>query len=235
MEWLVVSVTILLFLVLIAASFGPRKVSTSEVPKVEPAAPKPQASKPEKPRQDFSGVPERFVVFDLETTGLDANQHEIIEIGAIKITDLHAEVHAAFQTFVTPRNRIPARITQITGISQKMVDRDGKPLDSVLKDFKEFVGDLPLVAFNAKFDMAFLRRAGKTCGVVITNPSSCALEMARDAWPDLPSHKLSYLAKRGGLPDDDTHRALGDCKRTLIVYTGSCCQVYKKRKMSADQ
>lgn len=234
MDFLVVSAIIIFFLVIIAASFGPRKVSTSEAPRVEPAAPRPQAPKPEKPRQDFSGVPERFVVFDLETTGLNANQHEIIEIGAIKITDLHADIHAVFQTFVTPLNPIPARITQLTGISQRMVDRDGRPLENVLKDFKEFVGDLPLVAFNAKFDMAFLRRAARTCGVVLTNPSSCALEMARDAWPGLPSHKLSYLAEVGRLSDNGTHRALGDCRRTVTVYM-SACSVIHKRRTSVDQ
>src|SRR5207248_573308 len=112
-------------------------------------------SSAENPVVDFSSVPPRFVVFDLETTGLNPKRHEIIEVGAIRV-NRDADLHDTFQVFVKPLKRISKRITQINGISQDMVDLDGEPLETVLRDFAAFIGDLPLVSFNAEFDMAFL-------------------------------------------------------------------------------
>jgi DNA polymerase-3 subunit epsilon len=166
---------------------------------------------------DFSSVPERFVVFDLETTGLDPLRHEIIEIGAIRYTR-GSEKHDTLQMLVKPKKRIPKRITQINGISQDMVDQEGEPLQQALTGFVEFIGELPLVTFNAEFDMGFLLNAATQHNIVIKNKASCALKMARKAWPGLKSYRLSDLAKGANLSDEGTHRALGDSLRALQIY-----------------
>ena len=171
-----------------------------------------------------STVPRRFVVFDLETTGLDAAKHEIIEIGAIRV-DITSHVHDSFETLAKPVKRIPKHITQKTGISQSMVDLHGEPLETVMNDFAAFIGNLPLVSFNADFDMRFLRNAAKLHNLVISNRVSCALKMVRRAWPGLPSYKLVEIAKLTHMPAEDSHRALGDCKRTIFVYTGSATKL----------
>ena len=165
-------------------------------------------------------LPQRFVVLDLETTGLDPAQHEIIEIGAIRV-NRDSDIHDTFSALVKPIGRIPKKITEITGISQDMVDSEGEPLEEAIREFATFIEDLPLVTFNAEFDMAFLQNAAKQHNLVIGNPASCALKMARRAWPGRKSYRLNDLAKDGGLPDEGTHRALGDCKRALIVYTAA--------------
>jgi DNA polymerase III epsilon subunit family exonuclease len=167
----------------------------------------------------MSSVPATFVVFDLETTGLDADRHEIIEIAAIRV-NRDSTTHDTFQAFIRPRGKVPARITEITGITQAMLDETGEDLASVLEEFRVFIGDHPLVAFNAEFDAAFLSRAAKVAGSgkSIANPVSCALLMARMAWPGRRSYKLKDLAKDGNLDMSNTHRALGDCQRTMIVY-----------------
>jgi DNA polymerase III epsilon subunit family exonuclease len=166
---------------------------------------------------DFSSVPERFVAFDLETTGLDPLRHEIIEIGAIRFTR-GSENHDTFQTLVKPKKRIPKRITQINGISQDMVNQEGEPLQQALAGFVEFIGDLPLVSFNAEFDMGFLLNAAAQHNMIIKNEVSCSLKMARRAWPGLNSYRLSDLAKGANLSDEGTHRALGDSLRALQIY-----------------
>jgi DNA polymerase III epsilon subunit-like protein len=120
---------------------------------------------------------------------------------------------------------IPNRITEITGITQKMVDRQGENLEAVLKDFIEFIGDLRLVAYNAEFDIGFLNAATYATGLKIKNKSSCALKMARRAWPGLWSYKLGDLAKRGGLSIRGTHRALKDCELTATIYMGAASQL----------
>jgi len=168
----------------------------------------------------FAYLPDRFVVFDLETTGLDPNKHEIIEIGAIRV-NRDSEMHETFQTLVIPKKRVPRKITEITGIDQKMIDADGQSLEKALKDFLDFIGDLPLVAFNAEFDMSFLRRAADMHSLQFKNQVSCALKMSRRAWPGRKSYRLGDLAKDGNLSNENTHRALGDSQRTLIVYVAA--------------
>jgi len=169
---------------------------------------------------DLSHLPERFVVFDLETTGLNAFEHEIIEFGAIRV-NRDSINHETFQTLVKPSKKVPRKITQITGITQAMLDAEGEPLDQAFSEFIAFVGDLPLVSFNSEFDMAFLERAAASRGHKFRNRVACALKMARRAWPGRRSYRLADLARDGNLESNDAHRALADCKRALIVYTAA--------------
>nr|WP_231734513.1 3'-5' exonuclease [Lysobacter gilvus] len=159
----------------------------------------------------------------METTGLDPLRDEIIEIGAIRV-NRDSVNHDTFEIIVRPVKKVPAKITQLTGITQAMVD-GGDDLDYSLRAFCKFVGDLPLVAFNADFDMAFLRSASNKCGVTIPQRASCALKMARRAWPERASYKLKDLARDGNLGLEDEHRSLGDCKRALIVYTAAASRL----------
>jgi DNA polymerase-3 subunit epsilon len=172
-------------------------------------------------------IPGKFVVLDLETTGLSAQYNEIIEIGAI-LVDTQATQHLAFQTLVRPSVPIPRNITALTGITQEMVDRDGVELTTALTQFVSFIGELPLVAFNAPFDMSFLEAAAARCGLSIGNPHSCALALARRAWPGLPSYKLSNLAKLGNLPLDNAHRSIGDCERAAVVYLAAASKLSRE-------
>lgn len=171
----------------------------------------PVAAKP--PSASIAHLPPQFVVFDLETMGLRPAVDEIIEIGAIRITR-----HSSLQMLVRPANPIPRQISHLTGISQAMVDSDGIALKEAIDSFVEFIGDLPLVSYNAKFDMAFLEQSARRCNVVIKNPATCALEMTRRAWPRRESYRLADVAGDGGMSVDDSHRALGDCRRTASVY-----------------
>ena len=162
-------------------------------------------------------LPPQFIVLDLETTGLNPIKDEIIEYGAILIT-LGTDNHKGFHILVKPKRQIPPLITKITGITQDMVDREGATPEKALPQFIEFIQDLPLVTFNAEFDMAFLLNTAKKYDHVINNRYTCALKRARRAWPGLESYRLQDLAKLGNLPSDDSHRALGDCKRAALIF-----------------
>ena len=175
-------------------------------------------------RISIAHLPERFVVFDLETTGLDPVKHEIIEIGAIRV-NRDSINHDTFQAFIKPAKKVPKKITELTGISQMMLDAEGEPIEKILREFLDFLGDLDLVSFNADFDMAFLQNAAARHSITINNSVSCALKMARRAWPGRRSYRLADLAKDGNLSSSDTHRALGDCQRALIVYTAAASEL----------
>jgi DNA polymerase III subunit epsilon len=170
-------------------------------------------------------MPESFVVFDLETTGLDPSRHEIIEVAAVRYRKGSAS-HDTYQNLVKPAKKVPKKITDITGITQEMVERDGKQLPAVLSEFSEFVGSLRLVTFNAEFDMGFLHAACDRSGLPRpANPVSCALKMTRRAFPNRDSYRLDDLARDGGIASGQAHRALEDARRALIVYAAATAKL----------
>ncbi len=170
-------------------------------------------------------MPETFVVLDLETTGLDPARDEIIEIAAIRYRK-GTTTHDTFQALVKPRKSVPKEITDLTGITQVMLDNEGEPLSQVVSEFSDFIGSLRLVTFNAEFDMAFLEAAYKNHGIPKPiNPVSCALKMARRAWPRRKSFRLNDLANDGEFAEGKAHRALEDARRALIVYAAATAEL----------
>ena len=176
------------------------------------------------PAIDISHLPEKFVIFDLETTGLDASKHQIIEIGAIRV-DRNSNMHDTFQSFVLAKRKLPKKIVELTGITDETLKSNGVPLEEALKDFSVFVGDLRLISFNTEFDLPFLYNATSQYGIHFNNETSCALKMAKRAWPKRTSYRLMDLARDGNLPMTNQHRALGDCQRALHVYIAAASKL----------
>lgn len=177
------------------------------------------------PSADLSMLPERFVVFDLETTGLDCERHEIIEIGAIRV-NRDSSSHDTFTTLIKPRGRVSSKITQLTGLDRATLSSDGIEIGQALTEFREFVGDLPLIAFNLDFDHAFLLEECRRANMpTFPNRFDCALKMAREAWPNLRSYKLTSLCSGAGIEVVAEHRALPDCERALRVYVAAVQQL----------
>lgn len=155
-------------------------------------------------------MPERvYVALDLETTGLEASQDAIIEIGAVKFTA--DRVIERFATLVNPLRPIPPRITQITGIRDS--DVAGAPtIDRVLPELRSFVGSevSAVVAHNAAFDLGFLRAAG----VHFQRPAYDTVELAAILLPGAASYNLGELCLHLGISLVDAHRAPDDAEAT---------------------
>ena len=100
-----------------------------------------------------------YVVFDFETTGFNAGGADsIIEIGAVKMKG--GEILERYDELINPGRPLPAKITEITNITDLMLeDKDNE--ENAVKRFIEWFGDLPMVAHNAKFDVSFLEMAYK--------------------------------------------------------------------------
>lgn len=170
-------------------------------------------------------LPGTFVVLDLETTGLDANRHEIIEVAAIRYRSGSTN-HQTIQALVKPSKKVPKKITEITGITQEMLEAKGEPLADVMREFMAFVENDRLVTFNAEFDMAFLHAATAQLGLPrLNNPVSCALKMAKRAWPKRKTYRLSDLASDGQFANGAAHRALEDARCALIVYSAAVAEL----------
>lgn len=97
---------------------------------------------------------DEIVCFDIETTGLKVEREAITEIGAVVLRN--GEVAERFQTFVNPNRRLTPEIVGLTGITDAML-ADAPQLKEALTSFLEFVGDRPLAAHNAEFDISFIR------------------------------------------------------------------------------
>ncbi|MCI8855438.1 MAG: PolC-type DNA polymerase III [Clostridiaceae bacterium] len=149
----------------------------------------------------------RFIIFDLETTGLKPANEEITEIAATLVEG--GAVIDTFQTYVNPHKPIPPEITELTGISDETV-RDAPELEEALSRFFDFAKDDVLVAHNAGFDMSFLKTACKRLGIEREFTYIDTLEMARIMLPHLGKHKLNVLAKELQAGPFDHHRASED-------------------------
>ena len=160
-----------------------------------------------------------YVVFDLETTGFNAGgEDSIIEIGAVKIQD--GMIIDRYDQLINPGKEISERITNVTSITNEMLK--GKPNEEdTVKDFKEWVGDLPMVAHNAKFDTSFIEMAYKKYNLgEYTNPVIDTLELSRTMDNTFARHSLSALVKRYNIPFDEDahHRADYDAEGTALVF-----------------
>ncbi len=151
-----------------------------------------------------------LIFFDLETTGLNPDTDEVIEIGAIKVKNGKVVEH--FHSFVRPHRNIPSLVTNLTGITYKDVEDAPDPSET-RKKFEEFIRNYPLIAHNVSFDRIFLE---KFMGKRLDNEFFDTLELARIFFPDLPSHSLQNLVKTLSLKKEEAHRALSD---TLMLYS----------------
>lgn len=166
--------------------------------------------------KDVSLMEEYFVVFDLETMGLNSHEHEIIEIGAVKLQG--NRIIDRFSQLINPQKPIPQKIQELTNITQDMVD-NMPTIEEVLPRFMEFVGDATMVAHNAAFDMGFLRRDVKNILGYEYKPAIIdTLQMARDLYPDLKGYGLKNLNKVLGLSLESHHRAVDDSQATANMF-----------------
>jgi DNA polymerase-3 subunit epsilon len=158
-----------------------------------------------------------YVVFDLETTGLDTAADEIVSVGAVRVLGTRVLAGESFATLVDPGRPIPPASIVFHGIEDKAVAGAPKPADAA-RALKSFAHDAVLVAHNAAFDLAFLRRAADAAGIEIDNPPFDTLLIARWLFPDLADHSLDGLARRLGIEIGRRHSALDDARATAGIF-----------------
>ena len=148
-----------------------------------------------------------FVAFDIETTGLNAQTDRMTEIGAILFSG--TEIKKTFNTFVDPQRHIPPDITNLTGIRDS--DVQGAPLEKeAMQMFMEFVGDRPIIAHNAHFDVGFMTAASIRQGLRFQPVFLDTLALSQALCPELKRFKLDIVSNHLGLPQFNHHRASDD-------------------------
>lgn len=154
------------------------------------------------------------VVFDIETTGLEASRCEIIEIGAVKLRK--GKIYETFETLIKPKALIPSEITELTGIDDDMV-ANAPSLQQVMPDFYKFCYGTTIMAYNIDFDYKFINTYGKKLGYLFDMKQIDAMFLARSFVPGLKNFKLSSVCKKLGVSLENAHRAVHDALATAEV------------------
>jgi DNA polymerase-3 subunit epsilon/ATP-dependent DNA helicase DinG len=152
-----------------------------------------------------------IVALDLETTGLNPDEDEIIEIGAARFQN--GELLDTFGTLINPGRNVPERVTAITGIRTE--DVIGMPaIRETLPDLQRFIGDHPLIGHRIDFDLGFL----SPYRVGTLNLRLDTYDLASVMLPSAPRYNLNSLTSQLGLELEHAHRALDDAVATGRLY-----------------
>jgi DNA polymerase III epsilon subunit family exonuclease len=163
-----------------------------------------------------------FLALDFETTGLDSVLGRVVEIGAIRFRldsgSPGAVEEASLACLVDPGMPIPARATEIHGISDK--DVAGAPsFGAVVPALLAMAEGSVIVAHNARFDLSFLdaelARLGRGRA---ESPSEDTVALSRRAFPGRPSYRLGDIASALGIDAGSAHRALDDARTCMLLY-----------------
>ena len=148
-----------------------------------------------------------YVAFDIETTGLHASQDRMTEIGAVIFKG--EKIISTFSTFVNPQMHIPAEVTALTGIKDSDV-QDAPDEKTAMEQFIEYIGDRPLAAHNANFDVGFMTSAARRHGLPFNPVFVDTWPLAQALLPQLKRFKLDVVSNHLGLPQFNHHRAYDD-------------------------
>ncbi len=165
-------------------------------------------------------VGQRSVVVDTETTGLEPDgDHRVIEVACVELLrDL--PTGATFHSLIDPEREVPEEATRVHGFTREHLV--GKPrFAEIAAALLDFLGDAPLIAHNAPFDLAFLNAELRRAGLPPLPPERavCTLTLAKTRYPGLPN-SLDALCRRFGidLTERTSHNALLDCRLLSDVY-----------------
>ncbi|MCH8347730.1 MAG: DNA polymerase III subunit epsilon [Proteobacteria bacterium] len=162
----------------------------------------------------------REIILDTETTGLDPSQgHRIIEIGCVELVNL-VPTGNVFHKYLNPERDIPAEATKVHGLTEEFL-KDHPVFREIFQEFLDFIGEAPLVAHNAEFDMRFINWELKNVGhqEIPMSRTVDTLQLARGRFPGSPNN-LDALCKRLGVDNSNRtkHGALVDSEILAAVY-----------------
>ena len=156
-----------------------------------------------------------YAIVDIETTGGQPAQDKITEI-AIFIHD-GQKVVDKYNTLINPQRPIPYFISQLTGITDEMV-QDAPKFYEVAKEIVEFTEGKVFVAHNVRFDYSFIKKEFADLGYTFQRKTLCTVRLSRALIPGLPSYSLGKLCKSIDIELKQRHRAIGDAEATAVLF-----------------
>jgi DNA polymerase-3 subunit epsilon len=158
---------------------------------------------------------EEYIAVDLEMTGLRVTKDRIIEIGAVRVKN--GKLADTFSSFLNPHRRLETKITELTGITDRMLE-DAPEQEKVIREFMEFAGGNALIGHNLVFDYAFLKQAAVNQGMTFERKGIDTLKLARRLLPADQKKTLGALEEYFALNPERRHRALDDAAASARIY-----------------
>jgi len=156
-----------------------------------------------------------YAIIDVETTGTSSKSGKITEI-AIILHDGEKE-ETRYSTLINPEMKIPSYISQLTGITQDMVE-EAPYFYQVAKKIIEMTEGRIFVAHNAQFDYDFIRSEFSQLGYGFNRKKLCTVRLSRKLLPGFKSYSLANLCKQLELTNQRPHRALEDALVTSELF-----------------
>lgn len=161
-------------------------------------------------------LPNSYTIVDIETTGLDPSYDCILEVAAIKVKD--NMIINKFTSFIKYFDIVPEFITNLTGITNEMVE-NAPLLKDVLIKFLDFVGDDIIIGHNINFDINFLYdNCMSNLNKPLSNNFVDTMRISRRLNNDMEHHRMIDLLELYKIDNSNQHRALNDCEYTFSIY-----------------
>ncbi len=176
-----------------------------------------------------------WILLDTETTGLNAPIFTV-ELAAQRMGGWQPEGEP-FRMLLNQNEDIPPAASRVHGYTREILERDGEPAQQVYRAFADYVGDLPLVAFNLEYDLTqVLEPEWRRLGIApIGTPGFCALRLAQRLLDPVPAGncKLQTLRQYYRLPERGAHTALGDVQTVVDLFAQVLRPIAEHRGLDA--
>lgn len=183
-------------------------------------------------------VPDEFIILDVETTGLDDDWDEIVEIGALRVKTTNkieritcldelltlaenppspanfVEI-ACFHTFVYSGVDIDEKVSKLNGITNDLLDDKGIEPEEATEQLSAFIGDIPIVTYNRYFLTTFLTDLTETSNIEIDNDISCIQSQLKRLVTEEIDYSLKNMSKYLGISTPHKFKSLDDCRLIL--------------------
>lgn len=157
-----------------------------------------------------------YAVVDIETTGTNNTYHGITEIAVV----LHdgVKITEQWKSLINPGQYIPDFISQMTGITNEMVE-SAPAFSDIAAELFDLLNNRIFVAHNAGFDYGFIRSHFEATGYEFKSKKLCTVRLSRKIFPGFRSYSLGKLCEQLGIVIGNRHRAFGDAEATAQVFS----------------
>ena len=156
-----------------------------------------------------------YSIIDVETTGGKFNHEGITEVAIYKFDGV--KIIDQFISLINPEIPIQPFVQQLTGITNKMVEKAPK-FFQVAKRILEITDNSIFVAHNSSFDYRMIKIEFERLGYEFELPQLCTVQLSKKLIPEIKSYKLGNLVKSLGIPISNRHRASGDALATVELF-----------------
>ncbi len=146
---------------------------------------------------------------DIETTGANYHYGKVTEIGVVRVEG--GRVVRTFHTLLNPDSRLPAFITQLTGLTDADL-RTAPHFADMADELRAILDGALFVAHNVRFDYSFIKQEYKRLGQGFEPELLCTVRLSRWLYPEHRGHSLEKIIQRFGFETARRHRALDDAK-----------------------